>query len=213
MRLSQVSLMILFSMAFLASCSIPPIRLPPSSPQSTVEVEPLYKTIERTNEQFTDGVLSVSIRQADDTCHSISEPISLKLTFENLSDKPLVLLSSFSVSQKRFGADNGIFVWMDTKDGTPLLSPHDLIIEESLGATPAPPKYQILNEHSKLEITLSYVLPTQLINGDVQNNHNIFTPGPGQYLIRFVYQNLVSSQLNEWTGVIASNRLEICVIE
>ena len=194
---------------FFVSCSQETQNLPPSA----TEVEPLYTKIEKSNEPINDGVLSINIEDQEPKCHPVTAPISIKLVFENMSNQPLLLQSRFILSQKRLGTDGDIFVWLSSKDGISLLSPSDTINDEQWGQTPTPLKYLTLDEFSKFETTVHYKLPLKVMNGNAINEFRYFTPRPGQYLIKVVYQNLAPSHSNEWGGVIASNQIEVCFIQ
>jgi hypothetical protein len=196
-----------------ASCSGTSTQISKYLHQGTVESEPLYKAIEKSNELVSDGILSLTIEEREAKCHHINDMISINLVFENLTCRPLVLQSRFTISKKRFGTDGDIFVWLNAQDRTPLLSPTDGVIDELWGQTPTPSKYQVLGAFFKFETKFDYKLPHYVRDGNAQNKYNFFTPSPGQYLIRIIYQNLIPSQINEWSGVIASNQVEVCVIE
>lgn len=202
------NIMLIFLLTlYSASCS----QTQENTSPDTLEPEPLYKTLDNTSEAINDGVLSLTIEEDEIACHHIGDSISITLTFKNLSNQSLVLQSRFTVSDKRFDADADILVWLNRQDQTPLLSQGDTIRDEKWMVTPVPFKYQTLDSFSEFKTKLEYQFPDQVIVGNTQGEESIFTPGSGQYLIRVIYQNYLPSKIDEWSGLIASNRIAVCI--
>ncbi len=213
MRLLPKTILNITLILLLTSCSVSYGQAPEITQQSTLEPEPLYETIEDTNEAVNDGILSLTIEKKEAICYHNNELIPIILTFKNISHQPIVLQSRFIMSDKKFGTDGDILVWLNKNDGTPLLSPGDTLVDEEWMVTPIPFTYQTLDGLSEFKTELEYSLPNQVLVGNRQDEGGIFTPGPGQYLIRIIYRNGVPHRANEWSGLIASNRIEICIID
>jgi hypothetical protein len=210
--MARIFQVILWGLLLAACASLPTMPVP--SPQKIMitptESRPLYEAIERSDEAFNDGKLALTVRVKEMKCFSIAEPIPIVLVFENLTDEPLKLESNFIYSSKRMSANGNIFVWLTGPDGTPLLTLGDILPEDFLEPTRLPLRYQTLSGHSKLETEIAYQIPEQVLDGYATKSEP-FTPTPGQYLLRVIYQSLASEQENEWEGLIASQRIELCV--
>jgi hypothetical protein len=182
------------------------------TPKMSVSTLESYMTPIRVSEypdQVTDGKLSLSIDLVDDACFQASKPVSIRLTFSNLTDEALTIPADFSVAVNRKGNGGDLIPFITTAEGTDVLSlaDHQLV---DIFSTPSD-IYREIPANQKIEFDVDFVFPQDLVTSESTEDYDLATPSPGPYFIRLVYSEYRRND-DIWYGVIGSNRLGICLL-
>jgi hypothetical protein len=160
-------------------------------------------------DQVTDGKLLLSIELADDSCFEASEPISIKLIFNNLTDKSLTIPADFSMAVNRRGDGGNLIPFITTASGANVLSlaDHQLVDVFSTRSD----VYGEIPAHKNLELEVTFIFPEDLVTSESTQTYQLATPSPGKYFVRLVYSEYKRND-DTWHGAIGSNQLEICLL-
>lgn len=158
--------------------------------------------------QVTDGELLLSIEEIDKICHKSSDPIKIKLIFENLLDKPINIPDSFFIAENRRGDGGNIIPLITTVDGQIVKTLADFQLVDIFD-TPTDVYRQVPSKRS-IDLVIEFRFPKNLAETMSDGTLDLATPNPGQYFIRFVYH---SNHPNKdiWSGIIGSPQIQICI--
>jgi len=162
------------------------------------------------NQQVTDGKLMLLVEEVDPKCHKIRkmpDDIDVRIAFRSLVGYPLYVASDFRVSMNSRIAGGDIIPMFYDQIGKRFgLSRDQIDYEIDL----IPKSVIVIQPGEEFVSSIPILLPGTLSAG----NGSLISPG--QYLVKIIYQNRVSSmkgQENIWTGMISSNLIEFCMEE
>jgi len=162
--------------------------------------------IEYVPNQLTDRKLLLSIREAQSKCHSHNERIFVNLIFHNLTSEPLTLRDKFALAINRSFRGGNVSLLVSERNGNPLLTRRDYAIPDFFdGATPT---YLEIPVNSDYQVTIRFVFPEEKVLSATKDQLKTVPTGSGKYFIRFLY---LGYDDHAWTGMIASNQIEICI--
>jgi len=160
-------------------------------------------------DQVTDGKLLLSIELADDTCFQPSKPISIKLIFNNLTDKSLTIPADFSIAVNRRGDGGNLSPFITTASGENVLSLADHQLMD-IFSTPSD-IYREIPANKGIELEVIFRFPQDVVTSESAQTYQLATPSPGKYFVRLVYSEYQRND-DTWHGLIGSNQLEICLL-
>ena len=210
------------SLLVLVSCTLklvqPSSSLPtyptPTHPQpmtiATLRAYPSPVSIENFPDQVTDGKLLFSVEKIGSECHKAGDSIKYKITYTNLTTTELTLLNYFHIAVNRSGAGGNIAPFITTHDNQDILTTADF---GAIDFFPSFPKdfYKLMPNNS-YTVILEQKFPNEIVLSASKNKLNKATPAPGQYYVRFLYNNAEKGD-SAWVGEIASNRISICIVK
>lgn len=189
------------------SDNFPSQRLSPM----TISTLQAYKTpisVFEYPDQVTDGKLLLSIDLVNNACSQASKPVSIRLTFSNLTDEALTIPADFSIAVNRRGDGGNLIPFITTAEGADVLSlaDHQLV---DIFSTPSD-IYREIPANQNIEFDVNFVFPQDLVISESTESYQLATPSPGQYFVRLVYSEYRRTD-DVWYGAIGSNRLEHCI--
>ncbi len=159
--------------------------------------------------QVSDGKLLISISQVKNMCYHAGETIEVLVTFENLSKETINVIDDFTFAVNRKGQGGNIAPLLSTESGTPLYQPADFQIFDT--GLPATNSLFSLSAGKAFHSVVEYEFPKFFVTSTSNEILAYSTPGPGQYLLRFVYLNY-QKNVDAWRGAIGSNQIDICIL-
>lgn len=161
------------------------------------------------HDQVTDGKLLLSIDLADDACFQPSKPVTIRLSFSNLTDDALTIPADFSIAVNRKGNGGDLIPVITTAEGADILSlaDHQLV---DIFSTPSD-IYKEIPSKQRIEFDVDFVFPQDVVISESAETYLLATPSPGQYFVRLIYSEYRRSD-DVWYGTIGSNQLEVCII-
>ncbi len=199
-----------------------PITITPSSTQiidvvwPTSETTPDFINIFNNPNQVTDGVLKISIEEPDRKCHNPGSIINIKVDFQNLSDKQIVIVDYNAIaSTVLMGTYGQIITFLTNAHNKAVYSPGYYSGAEGINGTS--PLFQEIQPESSFALVVEYYLPNEVAELD-QNGHLVsWTLPDGRYFLKFIYAayEYIDSwheYKGSWKGKISSNQIEICVV-
>ena len=163
-------------------------------------------SIEYVPNQVTDGKLLLSIPELESNCYAQYEQIPIDLIFHNLTPKPLSLRDKFDLAINRSLRGGNISLLISESNGEPLFTLSDFSLADYFDVST--PKYLEIPVGSDYKITISFVFPKEKVLTVTTNKLETIPTIAGNYFIRFLY---FGYDENAWSGMIASNQLEICI--
>lgn len=169
------------------------------------------ETIFENQEQLSDGILRLSIKKkSDNQCYGLGSPISIVAIYENLTNKPLIIVDYDAVSaQVLFGTSGQLFPVITDADGEEVLTPEHTQMMDVFNTSS--PLLQDLPPRSAFDVPIDFYFPFEIEEIDTQQQR-ISHPTPlGVYYLQFVYIGYKNS--GAWEGSISSNQVEICIAD
>ncbi|MFZ5880045.1 MAG: hypothetical protein ACOY0R_11800 [Chloroflexota bacterium] len=153
-------------------------------------------------EPTTDGQLSLEVEDTEEDCYPLKSRIPIKFTFRNLSDEPVTfpLFIQDGMGLKPILTSQTLYIYHDPE------TPRDFVY-------PRVKELVTLSPSQSFESTYWYQLPDFLFVYVPPGEVVASTPTAGKYLLKFIFQNHDKFDANAWRGRIASNRIEVCIME
>ena len=192
----------------ISPATVTPTQLPLNF--ATLQAYPTPLTILDVRDQVSDGKLLFSVEEVEPECHKAGAAIRYKMTFKNLSAGVLTLLNYFHIAVNRASAGGNITLLLSTSDNRDVLTTADFGKLDFFSFEQ--PLFFKLAAGDSYRIVLEKKFPSEIVLGDARTKLNTAPPTPGQYFVRFLYVNAEDSD-NAWTGVIASNKIGICIVQ
>ena len=155
----------------------------------------------------SDGKLSLSIQELQIGCHPASKAFKIKFSFENLSEAPLVIPAF------RWIDDHGDVIPIVTNAENTILPSRKAPQSFVYYAIPTPSSYTTISGYGTVDRIIDFYFPNYVLLATGRDNYALVTPEPARYFIKFLYFNWQDGTEEIWTGIIASNRIEICITE
>ena len=176
---------------------------------STLEAYATPISVFEYHDQVTDGELLLSIDLANNACFQSNKPVTIRLTFSNLTDDALTIPADFSIAVNRKGNGGDLIPFITTAEGADVLSlaDHQLV---DIFSTPSD-IYKEIPSNQGIEFRVNFLFPQDLVISESTEMYLLATPSPGQYFVRLVYSEYRRSD-DVWYGAIGSNQLEVCII-
>jgi hypothetical protein len=179
---------------------------PPAILVSTLRAYPTRIGVGEYPGQVTDGILLFSVEKVTDRCYKSLEAIKLKFIFKNLTDKAIKIPNDFSIALDRNGNGGSLLPYITSAEGLDLLSDADILAISIF--SPPSDRYLTLLGNQEFETVLIYGFPEFVTR---PNQRPLVTPSPGHYFLKFVFAGY-GGDIDIWSGLIESNRIEICLI-
>lgn len=177
-------------------------------------LEPSYVVTRFGDFAFPDAQFRLRIEEQEPRCHSLSEPVRLRLKFAfyALSIGPVRIFPDlFQVSTNRyFWNDVIVIFWPAEEEVYPVMS------FSYLDAPPKPAGYYRIPAWSGLDKEIEYELPKEIEVREIGGNQRkyLFPVRPGQYYLKVEYWLMRyddQGKLEDVIGKAVSNRITICV--
>jgi hypothetical protein len=161
--------------------------------------------------QITDGKLKLTIKELNGKCYHAGDLVPLTITYENLTDKPLIVADYSTVdSHVLYRTQGQLFPALTAADGTQIVTPYDLMRVDAFNLNS--PLLHEVPARSVFEVSLEhYYFPTEFVQINAQGQGPNRQIPAGQYRLKFVFIGN-STHEPEWEGTISSNQVEICVV-
>lgn len=160
--------------------------------------------------QVTDKELKVLIEEPDQKCHTPGDFIPVKITYQNLTDEPLVIVDYNVVSTNAVTSYGILFPVLKTTSNDKQIR----FLKLHMGDAMTFIDFVLLQEiprKSSVEVIVEYYLP----DGEVEINENKRFPvlPSGQYLFQFIYGTREFKESpSDWKKIL-SNQIVICVVD
>lgn len=172
------------------------------------ETMPANISIINNPNQFTDGTLNLMVNPVHGRCYQAGEQMFLFFTFENLTDRTLIIADYNLISSHVVKGSYGRLIPVLTSiQNIRLMSREDSMLISVFNSNPTLTK--TLPPKNKFNVSNKYTIPTEVVTADQFDSQ--FQPLPGgQYFLRFIY--IAYKFEDSWEGMISSNQIEFCLI-
>jgi hypothetical protein len=158
--------------------------------------------------QVSDGALKMFLEELKPTCHKAGDAISVIVTYENLTNKPLKLVDYSIVSPHQFVKSNGYLRPVLSRGDASLVYTNEEL-KLSTFYNLQPPVFFTLRAGSKSDFQIGFFLPLSEAVPDEEGYMHLRLIQPGDYFLKFIYR---SQRINDsWEGTISTNRIQICI--
>lgn len=175
---------------------------------STLWPYPTPRSVASYPDQVTDGILLFGIEPVENICHSIGEPIKIKVFFSNLSEESIIIAADFYVAPSVHGINGNLLPYISKADGERLYRPGDVSHYDTF--PPTPDTFVTIPAKQTFSTTIEYFFPSSFWETTSIPAEELNTPEPGQYFVKFSYLDY-GGNANAWTGIVGSNRIPICI--
>ena len=160
-------------------------------------------------EQVTDGRLKIVLSGAKSSCYGAGDIIPLIITYENLTDKPLIIVDPDYVSASSYVHSAGFLKpVVTTVENNRVFIPDDYKLITTYN--PDSTLFLELAANSAFDINLEYRFPPSTAKLGEEGNLITQPVLPGSYLLKFLYVGRPTD--GSWEGAVSSNRIKICII-
>lgn len=160
--------------------------------------------------QVTDKELKVLIEEPDQKCHKPGEFIPIMITYQNLTDKPLIIADYNIVAANAVTSYGAVFPVLTTTNNEEIIFAYDYMGDKITFID-----FVLLREipqKSSFEVLVDYYLPTGGVG--IAKTQNFSVLPPGQYILQFLYATREFQDIpTPWSQKMASNQIMICAID
>lgn len=185
-----------FLLLFVVSCTI---VKPNGAKNPNIILNPTLSAMYYDPDPATDGVLSLEIDDTEQSCYSQKSSVPIKTTFHNLSSESVTIpiFKQNNIGLKPILTSQTDYIYYDPE------TPRDYFLPTLIDLV-------LLSSGQSYESIYEYHLPKFIWISKTQGNTQVSTPSPGEYLLKFIFENRLDHDAHAWKGHIASNQIEIC---